>query len=67
MLNLETTTKLSADDAKAKVKKFFGEGGYGLKLTDEGGDCLSFEGAGGYVTATQEWEFQVKQFAGDLK
>ena len=77
MLNLEVETKLSKEEATKKVKKTFGEGGHGLKLVDESGSCLSFEGGGGYVTVTigakgsktsielvtQEWDFQVKEFA----
>jgi hypothetical protein len=80
MLNLEVRTKLSKEEATARVKKFFGDGGQGLSLTDETGSCLSFEGGGGYVTVTvtaeagtarielvtQEWEFQVKEFAATL-
>ncbi len=77
MLNLEVETKLSKGEAIKRVKKTFGEGGHGLKLTDESDSCLSFEGGGGYVTVTieakgdktvidlvtQEWEFHVKEFA----
>jgi len=77
MLNLEVKTKLSKEEVKFRVKKFFGEGGHGLKLSDESADCLSFEGGGGYVSVTvlpegdrtridlvtQEWDYQVKEFA----
>jgi hypothetical protein len=80
MLNLEVETKLSKEEATKKVKKTFGEGGHGLKLVDESDSCLSFEGGGGYVTVTieakgdktridlvtQEWEFQVREFAAAL-
>jgi hypothetical protein len=77
MLNIEVKTKLSREEATEQVKRFFGKGGYGLSLSDEAEGCLSFEGSGGYVTAqvsaegtgskidfvTQEWDFQVKEFA----
>jgi hypothetical protein len=80
MLNLGISTKLSKKEAAARVKRFFGKGGYGLTLTDESGSCLSFEGGGGYVTVTvtaedgktkidlitQEWDFQVEEFAAGL-
>ncbi len=80
MLNLEVKTKSTPEKVVKKLKSYFGEGGQGLKLRDETSQCLNFEGAGGYVTATlcpvdnltrvelitQEWEYQVKQFAAKL-
>jgi hypothetical protein len=80
MLNLEIKTKLSAEEALRRLKKFFGEGGLGLSLAEETGQCLSFEGGGGHVTATlcqegattrislttQEWDHQVREFASRL-
>jgi hypothetical protein len=80
MLNFETKTKLSAEEVAERLKKFFGKGGLGLELCEEKPECLSFEGGGGYVTAsiaseekktrvnlvTQEWEQQVKKFAASL-
>ncbi len=80
MLNLELKTKLTQDEVIQRLKKFFGKGGLGLDITEEGPQCLSFEGGGGHVTATicqeqdrtrinlvtQEWELQVKKFASDL-
>ncbi len=80
MLNLEVKTKLSREEATKRLKKFFGEGGEGLVLCDDTPECLTFEGGGGYVTArmseeanktkidlvTQEWDFQVKEFAASL-
>jgi hypothetical protein len=78
MLNIEAKTKLSMGVAMSRVKGFFE--GLGLKLVSENGGCLSFEGGGGYVTATlseesnktkielvtQEWEFQVREFVATL-
>ena len=80
MLNLEVKTKSTPEKVVKKLKSYFGEGGQGLKLRDDTSQCLNFEGAGGYVTATlcpegnltrvelitQEWEYQVKQFAAKL-
>ncbi len=80
MLNLEIRTKLTERDVVDHLKKFFGEGGLGLALTEEGPQCLTFEGGGGHVTATlcpekgktrvtlvsQEWDYQVKKFVTGL-
>jgi hypothetical protein len=77
MISLEVRTRLSEEDAVKRIKEFFGKEGQGLMLTEEAPGCLSFQGGGGYVTAhlsaegggtmisllTQEWEFQVKDFA----
>ena len=80
MLNLEVKTKLKGEEVIEELKKFFGKGGLGLDLTEEGPQCLTFEGGGGHVTATfcpeegktrvnlvaQEWDYQVKEFASSL-
>ncbi len=80
MLNLERKTKLSQENVIQHAKRFFGEGGLGLELTEETPQCLTFEGGGGFVTVTlrseeeqtrvdlvsQEWDFQVKRFASDF-
>ncbi len=80
MTNLEIKTKLSLEDATRKVKQFFGKEGQGLELSEETPGCLCFQGGGGYVTAhvtaeggqttinllTQEWDYQVKDFASRL-
>ena len=80
MLNLEVKTRLTDKEVIGQLKKFFGTGGLGLNLTEEGPQCLTFEGGGGYVTATlcqeegktrinlvtQEWDYQVKTFASSL-
>jgi len=80
MLNLEIKTSLTDKEVIQELKEFFGKGGLGLDLTEEGPGCLTFEGGGGHVTATlcleegktrinlvtQEWDFQVKQFASRL-
>ncbi len=80
MLNLEVKTKLTPEEVTKRAKRFFGKGGLGLEVSEENPQCLSFEGGGGYVTATicaegdktrvtlvgQEWDFQVKEFASSL-
>jgi len=80
MLNLKCKTKLSQEDVIKQTKRFFGEGGLGLKVTEETPQCLTFEGGGGFVTVTvcsekgqtqvtlvtQEWDYQVKRFASDV-
>lgn len=80
MLNLEVKTRLSQEETSQQLKKFFGKGGLGLEVTEETPQCLTFEGGGGYVTAslcpeegktrialvTQEWDYQVKKFASSL-
>jgi hypothetical protein len=80
MLKLEVQTKLSHQEAIERLKSFFGKGGLGLEIKDEASQCLTFEGGGGFVTATvcpgegntridletQEWEYQVKKFSSSL-
>ena len=80
MINLEAKTRLTPEQVASSLKKFFGEGGLGLELTEESPQCLTFEGGGGYATAnfcrdegktritlaTQEWDYQVKEFVADL-
>lgn len=80
MINLEVKTKLSPEQVTERLKRFFGKGGLGLDAADESAGCLHFTGAGGYVRATlcqeegktrvdlvsQEWDYQVKQFASEL-
>ena len=80
MINLDVRTKLKPEDVMERLKKFFGKGGLGLEIAEEAPQCLTFEGGGGYVTATlcpeegktrinlvsQEWDSQVKRFASGL-
>jgi len=76
MLSLSTKSKHSGEEVIKRAVKYFGPGGYGLKVVEEGNCCASFEGAGGgvRVTATEqkkgstvdiesrEWDFQAKEF-----
>ncbi len=80
MRNLETTTRLSLEEARGRIKGFFGPGGLGLEVTEEEKNCLTLSGGGGYVRATmedcdgvttidlvtQEWENQIDRFAASL-
>jgi hypothetical protein len=80
MLNLEVTTKLPQEEVSKRAMGFFGKGGLGLEAAEKDSQCLSFEGGGGYVTVTtcaegdktkvtmvtQEWEYQIKEFASSL-
>jgi hypothetical protein len=80
MLHLEVKTKQTPERVLNKINEYFGPGGLGLKVTGEGSQCLSFEGSGGYITATlcpegivtrvnletREWEYHAKKFARGL-
>ena len=80
MLKMEKRTKKPAQEVVQKLKDFFGTGGLGLDLKEETPTCLTFEGGGGYVNAslceedtgtrvdlaTQEWDYQVREFAARL-
>jgi hypothetical protein len=81
MLSLECTTGLAPGDVMKALKRSFGKEGLGLEVKEENPLCITFEGGGGYITATlceekrktrvdlvtQEWDYQVKQFASKLK
>ncbi len=80
MISLEKVTKVSPEEVVRRLKKYFGKGGQGLDLIEEGAQCLNFSGGGGYVNATvcaeggktrvnivsQEWENQAKEFLSGL-
>lgn len=65
-----------AEDVIKKARIFFGPGGVGLQIKDEGQCCITFEGGGGHVhidvttkekgsdveIETREWDYQVKEF-----
>jgi len=48
MIKLSVTTKLNNEKIIEKAVDFFGNKN-GLKVTEQGDCCASFEGAGGYV------------------
>jgi hypothetical protein len=78
MLRISKQSRLNTDEILAKASGYFGKGGEGLDETERGGCCISFSGAGGYVTVTvceqtnqrevdvetREFEYQVKKFLG---
>ena len=81
MLKLNTRTHLKPEEVVKKAISFFGPGGYGMKVTDQNTGCASFEGSGGgvFITActdgkgtsvdmeAREWEYQIKEFARNIK
>jgi len=81
VLNIETRSKLSPEEAIKSAVKFFGPQGYGLKVKEEDPCCVEFEGAGGGVAVSasaqgtgskvnlesREWDYQVKEFIGKIK
>ena len=80
MIRISKQSLLNPDDILAKASRYFGKGGEGLDETERGPCCISFSGAGGYVTVTvseetnkrevdvetREFEYQAKQFLGFL-
>jgi hypothetical protein len=80
MLNISTKTKLTPEEAIIKVVKYFGPGGYKLKIMEQTDTSAYLEGSGGSiaVTATKddskttldfistEWDYQVKEFIKSL-
>jgi hypothetical protein len=69
-------TKLSPGEVIEKALAYFGEGGLGLEVTEQGDCCAAFVGGGGHVRVTatdgapktaieletREWDYDVKQF-----
>ena len=80
MLNMEVRTALSVEEIEKQLKEFFGTGGLGLELKEEGPGRLTFTGGGGTVTAafraeggktlmkivTSGWAVPVKKFIDNL-
>ena len=81
MLNIETRSRLSPEEAIKHAVKFFGPMGYGLKVKEEAPCCVEFEGGGGGVAISastqgngtkvelesREWDHQVKEFIQKIK
>jgi hypothetical protein len=73
-------SKLSSAKVMGNAIEFFGPGGLGLEVKDQGEGCATFEGGGGHVFVqvcekgpgseveleTREWDYQVKQFMGKI-
>ncbi len=80
MIRISKKSRLKPEEIVAKAGRYFGKGGEGLEETERGRCCISFSGAGGYVTVTvseeidrrevdvetREFEYQAKRFLGDL-
>ena len=76
MIKITKKTKLASEEVIDRASKFFGKGGEGMEEKERNPCCLSFEGAGGYVSIsiyeeekhrmveleTREFEYQAKQF-----
>lgn len=76
MLRISKQSRLNTEEILARASGYFGKGGEGLDETERGACCISFSGAGGYVTVTvceqdnkrevvvetREFEYQAKQF-----
>ena len=76
MASYSVETKLSPDQAMEKAVAYFGPGGVGLEVTEQGDCCASFVGGGGHVRVTvaagdprttvaletREWDYDVRQF-----
>jgi len=81
MIRFEHRSKLRPEQVLQQLKRSFGKGGLGLDLKEETPTCVTFEGGGGYVTASlcedkgetrvdiisQEWDYHVKQFISNLR
>jgi len=76
MLRISMQSQLNTDEILSTASRYFGKGGEGLDEIERGPCCISFSGAGGYVTVTvceqgnksevvvetREFEYQAKQF-----
>ncbi|UCD81603.1 MAG: hypothetical protein JSW26_09330 [Desulfobacterales bacterium] len=76
MLKIAKQSRLGPEEIMDRASKFFGKGGEGLEEKERNPCCISFEGAGGYVSIliedeeknrmveieTREFEYQAKKF-----
>lgn len=76
MIRISKKSRLAVDEVLAKASRYFGKAGEGLEETERGSCCISFAGAGGYVTVTvaeennqrevdvesREFEYQARRF-----
>ena len=81
MLKLATETKLEGKEVIKKAVFFFGPGGYGLEVVEETDAAATFKGGGGGVEvlvkaeggkttvnlASQEWDYQTREFLTKLR
>jgi hypothetical protein len=80
MIKIANQTGLAPEEVIARASKFFGKDGEGLEEKERNLCCISFEGAGGYVSISvydeekhrmvevesREFEYQAKRFLGTL-
>lgn len=80
MIRYGKKTKLTTSQVLEKAVVYFGPKGQGLEIKEQDPRHVSFQGGGGFVTVqadagekgtdvdltTKEWEFQAKQFIGEL-
>lgn len=82
MVKMGKESKLLPSEVVEKAVVFFGPSGVGMKVVNRDDCCARFEGAGGHVyihtaelegeggskvTAEgREWEYQIKQFMGEI-
>jgi hypothetical protein len=80
MIRIAKNTRLTPEEIIEKASGFFGSAGEGLEEKERGMGCISFEGAGGYVTVSvadqdgrrmvdvesREFEYQTKGFMNTL-
>ena len=80
MIRIAKNTRLTSEEIIEKASSFFGTAGEGLDEKERGSCCISFEGAGGYVTVSvadqegrrmvdvesREFEYQTKGFMNSL-
>lgn len=80
MMRISKHTQLKPADVIERASRFFGGDGEGLDETQRTPCCISFEGAGGYLTVsvadeenrrsvdieTREFEYPAKKFLGKL-
>jgi hypothetical protein len=76
MIRISKKSRMPRDDIIAAATRYFGRGGEGLEETERGPCCVSFSGAGGYVTVmvveqdnqrevdveSREFEYPAKRF-----
>ena len=81
MISVKSETRLSPEEVVKRAVVFFGPGGLGLAIKDQGPTYALLEGGGGHVEirssplkkgasvefVSQEWEIQVKKFIDTLK
>jgi len=76
MIRISRHTRLTPENVIGRASDFFGEGGEALTERQRHSCCITFEGAGGYVTVSvvqedsyriveveaREFEYQAKRF-----